>query len=153
MRTSGNLYLPASAITGPMARRRRSKYTAAGQAALDEIETYQRSWVVIPTAEHVRDGDLVVIRAPRFQGRLGKGLVNVLRRDPEFNLHLDEFGSEAWLLFDGRRTLGEVADHMAERAGDEPRIALTRLIMFLKSLKTAEVVRVVTLEKAERTEA
>ncbi len=136
-----------------MARRRRSVYSEAGQAALDEIEAHQRSWVVIPTAEHIEDGDRVVIKAPRFQGRLGKGLVNILRRDPEFNLHLDEFGSEAWLLFDGSRTLGEVADHMAERAGDEPRIALTRLIMFLRTLKTAGVVRVVTLERVERTEA
>ncbi|NIP34624.1 MAG: PqqD family peptide modification chaperone [Thermoplasmata archaeon] len=136
-----------------MARRRRSKYSAAGQAALDEIEAYQRSWVIIPTAEHYKDGELVVIRAPRFQNPLGKGLVNILRRDPEFNLHLDEFGSDAWLLFDGRRTLGEVADHMAKRAGDEPRIALTRLIMFLRGLKTAGVVRVVTLERAETTEA
>ena len=134
-----------------MARRRRSKYSEAGQAALDDIEAHQRSWVVIPLAEHDLDGELVVIRAPRFQGRLGKGLVNVLKRDPEFNLHLDEFGSEAWSMFDGRRTLGEVADHMAERAGDEPRIALTRLIMFLKGLKGAGVIRIVTLEKAEET--
>ncbi len=133
-----------------MARRRRSKYSAAGKAALDDIEAHQRSWVVIPLAQHYEDEDgMVVLRAPRFQGRMGKGLVKVLKKDPEFNLHLDEFGSEAWHLFDGKRTLGELADHMAERAGDEPRIALTRMLMFLRSLKTAGVVRVVTLERAE----
>ena len=117
---------------------------------MDDIEAHQRTWVVIPLAEHLEDEDgLVVLRAPRFQGRVGKGLVRVLKRDPEFNLHLDEFGSEAWLLFDGERTLGEVADRMADVAGDESRIALTRLIMFLRSLKTAGVVRVVTLRRAE----
>lgn len=103
-------------------------------------------------AEHVEEDGLVVLRAPRFQNRLGMGLARALRRDPEFNLHLDEFGSEAWHLFDGERTLGEVADHMAERAGDPPRIALTRLLMFLKGLRTAGVVRIVTLERAEGTE-
>lgn len=132
-----------------MARRRRSKYSDAGKAALDDIEAHQRSWVVIPMSEHRMDGDLVVVRAPRFQNRVGRGLVRLLRKDQEFNLHLDEFGSEAWLLFDGRRTLGEVADHMADRADDEPRIALTRLLMFLKGLKTAGVIRVVTLERAD----
>jgi hypothetical protein len=133
-----------------MARRRRSKYSKAGQQALDDIEFHQRSWVVIPVAEHFEgeDGN-VVLRAPRFHGRMGKGLVRALNRDPEFNLHLDEFGSKAWHLFDGRRTLGEVADSMADMADDEPRIALTRLIMFLKDLKTAGVVRVVTLSKAK----
>jgi hypothetical protein len=136
-----------------MARRRRSKYSAAGKAALDDIEAHQRSWVVIPMAEHMMDGELVVVRAPRFNNRVGRGLVRLLRKDPEFNLHLDEFGSEAWLLFDGRRTLGEVADHMAERADDEPRIALTRLLMFLKGLKTAGVIRVVTLERADGSQA
>jgi hypothetical protein len=136
-----------------MARRRRSKYSDAGKAALEDIEAHQRSWVVIPMAEHRMDGDLVVVRAPRFQNRVGRGLVRLLRKDPEFNLHLDEFGSEAWLLFDGHRNLGEVADHMAERADDEPRIALTRLLMFLKGLKTAGVIRVVTLERADGSQA
>jgi hypothetical protein len=131
-----------------MARRRKSKYTASGEAALAEIEEHQRSWVVIPVVEAYEDEGLVVLKAPRFQSRMGKGLVNVLKRDQDVNLHLDEFGSEAWRLFDGHRTVGEISDRLAKRAGDEPRIALTRLIMFLRSLKTAGAVRVVTVEKA-----
>ncbi len=127
-------------------RRRKSKYTQAGETALAEIEEHQRSWVVIPVAEAYEEEGLVVIRAPRFQSRLGKGLVNVLKRDPEFNLHLDEFGSQAWRLFDGRRSVGEITDILAARAGDEPKIAMVRLIMFLRSLKTAGIIRVVTLD-------
>ncbi|UCC92424.1 MAG: PqqD family peptide modification chaperone [Thermoplasmata archaeon] len=133
----------------PRRRRPKSQYTAAGQAALADIEAQQRSWVVIPVAEAHEEEGLVVIRAPRFQNRLGRGLVNVLKRDPEFNLHLDEFGSEAWRLFDGRRNVGEISDTLAERAGDEPEIAMTRLMMFLRSLKSTGVVRVVTVERAE----
>jgi hypothetical protein len=132
-----------------MARHRKSKYTVQGEAALAEIEANQRSWVVIPVVEYTQEEGHVVIQAPKFQSRVGKGLVNVLRKDPDFNLHLDEFGSQTWLLFNGRRTVGEIADTMAKTAGDDPKIALTRLLMFLRSLKTAGVVRVVTLEKAE----
>lgn len=133
-----------------MARRRKSKYTAQGEAALAEIEEHQRSWVVIPVAEHYEEDGQVVVQAPRFQGRIGKGLVKILKRDQVFNLHLDEFGSAAWRLFDGKRTVGQITDRMAESTGDEATIALTCLIMFLRSLKSAGVVRVVTLEKAER---
>lgn len=132
-----------------MARRRKSKYVAAGEEALAEIEAYQRSWVVIPMVEHHVEEDLVVLKAPKFQHRVGKGLVRLARKDQEFNLHLDEFGSRAWHLFDGERTVGEIADQMAKGTDDEPNIALTRLMMFLRTLKSAGVVRVVTLEKAE----
>jgi len=132
-----------------MARRRRSKLTAQGEAALAEIEARQRSWVVIPMAQHEDVDGLVVIRAPRFQGRAGRGLVRVLKRDQHFNLHLDEFGSRAWRLFDGERTVGEIADVLAEEAGDEPAIALQRLMMFLRRLKSGGLVRVVTIEKPE----
>ena len=76
--------------------------------------------------------------------------MKILKRDQVFNLHLDEFGSAAWRLFDGKRTVGQITDRMAESTGDEADIALTCLIMFLRSLKSAGVVRVVTLEKAER---
>jgi hypothetical protein len=131
-----------------MARRRKSKYTASGEAALEEIEEHQRSWVVIPVAEAYEEDDLVVIRAPRFQSKVGKGLVKVLKRDHEFNLHLDEFGSDVWRLFDGQRTVGEITDLLAQQTGDERKIAMVRLIMFLRTLKGAGVVRVVTLEKA-----
>lgn len=132
-----------------MARRRRSKLTAQGEAALAEIEARQRSWVVIPMAQHEDVDGLVIIRAPRFQGRAGRGLVRVLKRDQHFNLHLDEFGSRAWRLFDGERTVGEIADVLAEEAGDEPVIALQRLMMFLRRLKSGGLVRVVTIEKPE----
>jgi len=132
-----------------MARRRSSRLTAQGEAALAEIEARQRSWVVIPVAEHEDVEGLVVIRAPRFRGRTGRGLVRALKRDQHYNLHLDEFGSRAWRLFDGERTVGEIADVLAEEAGDEPAIALQRLMMFLRRLKSGGLVRVVTLEKAE----
>ncbi len=132
-----------------MARRRKSQLTARGEAALAEIEARQRSWVVIPVAEHEEVDGLVVVRAPRFTGRAGRGLVRVMGRDQHFNIHLDEFGSTAWRLFDGERTVGEIADVLAEAAGDEPKLALLRLVMFLRRLKSGGLVRVVTLERAE----
>jgi uncharacterized protein with GYD domain len=132
-----------------MARRSGSRLSDHGRAALEEIEERQRAWVVIPVADSQEVEGLVVVRAPRFQGRLGRGLVKTLKRDQEFNLHLDEFGSRAWRLFDGERTVGEIADVLADEAGDEPALALARLLMFLRRLKSGGVVRVVTIERME----
>jgi hypothetical protein len=134
-----------------MARRRRSKYTAVGEDALAEIEAYQRSWVVIPMVEHHEEEGLVVLKAPKFQHRVGRRLVRLMKKDQEFNLYLDEFGSRAWHLYDGKRTVGQIADKMVEGTDDEPNLALIRLIMHLRSLKSGGLVRVVTIEKAEGT--
>jgi hypothetical protein len=130
-------------------RRRKGKYTQQGEAALEEIEAHQRSWIVIPLGEAHEEDDMVVVKAPRFQNRAGQGLVSLVGKEQTFNLCLDEFGSEAWRLFDGERTVGEIADHMAKTAEDERAVSLQRLLMFLRDLTRAGVVRVVTLEKLD----
>ncbi len=127
-----------------MARRRRRKgLSAEGVAALKDIYTRQRTWVVIPVAEWFEEDGLVVVRAPRFKGKVGKGLVGVLKRDQDFNLRLDDFGSFVWRLIDGERTVGEISEATVEGMSAEEATAQQRLIMFLRSLNNVGVVRVV----------
>ena len=127
-----------------MARRRRKKgLSAEGEAALKEIFARQRTWVVIPQAEWFEEDGLVVVRAARFERRPGKALVSALKRDPEYNLRLDEFGSFVWKLIDGERTVGDIAGATVEEMGAEEVTAQQRLIMFLRSLNNVGVVRVV----------
>ncbi|MCK4970064.1 MAG: PqqD family protein, partial [Thermoplasmata archaeon] len=92
---------------------------------------------------------LVVIAAPRFKGRLGKGLVEVLGKDQTYNLRLDGFGSFVWRLIDGERTLGEIADATIEHIDAEEETALHRLLMFLRSLQNMGAVKVVIFENPE----
>jgi len=141
-----------------MARKKRTKRTKKtkkkglsleGEAALRDIRARQRSWVAIPLADWREENGTVVIAAPRFKGRLGKGLVEVLRRDQTFNLQLDEFGSFVWRLIDGERTLGEIADATIEQMDAEEETALHRLLMFLRSLQNAGAVKVVIFENSE----
>ncbi len=49
-------------------------------------------------------------------------------------VRLDEVGSLAWTLLDGRRTVGEVADALRERFGDRVEPAEERLGILLRSL-------------------
>lgn len=141
-----------------MARKKRTKKTKKtkmnilsieGEAALRDLRARQRSWVAIPLADWREEEDLVVIAAPRFKGRLGKGLVEVLGRDQTYNLQLDEFGSFVWRLIDGERTLGEITDATVEQMDAEEETALHRLLMFLRSLQNVGAVKVVIFENPE----
>ena len=141
-----------------MARKRTKKKTkkkknkglsAEGEAALRDLRARQRSWVALPLADWREEEGLVVIAAPRFKGRLGKGLVEVLRRDQTYNLQLDEFGSFVWRLIDGERTLGEITDATIEHIDAEEETALHRLLMFLRALQNMGAVKVVIFENPE----
>jgi hypothetical protein len=134
-----------------MARRRHrpGKWEKVGQVALDELETRQRSWVPVRLAEHLEEEGRMVVLAPKFRNRFGRGLVSLMGKDQEYNLRLDEFGSTVWELIDGRRSLGEIADDLAERFGKEVEPALPRLLMFMRSLHNAGVIEVTTFENPE----
>lgn len=132
-----------------MARRGRRGRASAGSATLEEIRARQRSWVAIPEAGWHEEEGLVVIEAPRFRGRAGRRLVDLLGREQTYNLRLDEFGSFVWRLIDGSRDLGQIADATMEHLGAEEDTALQRLVMFLRSLKNLGVVNVVVRENPE----
>jgi len=105
--------------------------------------------VPVRLSDSLEEGGRVVVLAPRFRNRLGKGLVRLARRDQSFRLRLDEFGSEAWRAIDDERTLGEIADLMRARFGDRAEPAEERLAEFLRRLHGAGVVLVTTDEKGK----
>lgn len=130
-------------------KKKKKGLSVEGEAALRSLHARQRSWVAIPLAEWREEEDLIVIAAPRFKGRLGKGLVEVLGKDQTYNLLLDEFGSFVWRLIDGERTLGEITDTTIEQMDAEEETALQRLLMFLRSLQNMGAIKVVIFENSK----
>jgi hypothetical protein len=128
-------------------QRREGRWAAEGRAALGELVERQRSWVPVPLAEHVVEEGLVIVLAPKFQNPVGRAMVGLARKDQEYRLHLDEFGSAAWELIDGRRSVGQIADALADTFGEKVEPGVPRLLKFLKWLGNAGVVRVTTPEK------
>lgn len=82
---------------------------------------------------------LLTLRRRRFgavRAAIGKGF----GVKPEFTVHLDPLGSEAWGLLDGRRTVGEVHAELHRRRPDE-RDLPARLGKFLSAVLSHKMAR------------
>ena len=134
-----------------MARRRRKvgKWEAEGRKAVDDIEALQRSWCLVRTAEFVEVDGLVQILAPKFKGRLGKRMVDMAGKPQTYRINLDAFGTAVWLLIDGERDIGAIADAISERFGEEVEPVLPRLLHFLRSLRNTHVLEVSSADGPE----
>jgi hypothetical protein len=132
-----------------MSRRRRPRgvQSERGKQALKEIEAMQRAWVPERVAESVVEEGKVVVLAPKFKGRFGKALLNLLKREQTFRLKLDEVGTAVWELIDGVRDVGDITDEMVERFDDSIEPALPRLLEFLRMLRNTGSIVITSVEK------
>lgn len=85
---------------------------------------------VIPChCEHVttvKEGDCIVIAFPRFKYEWMRRLMQPAGLSADIHVRLDEHGTAVWEAIDGKRTVGEIieklADHFQGEAGYESRI-------------------------------
>ena len=86
----------------------------------------------------------VVIRIPKFRGRLGRWIVPRLRR-PYFNIRLDALGSVVWRLCDGQTAVSTIAERLGTELGPEagePEALLGRIAAFLRHLERGDLVTI-----------
>jgi hypothetical protein len=86
----------------------------------------------------------VVIRIPKFRGRLGRWIVPRLRR-PYFNVRLDALGSVIWRLCDGQTPVSTMAERLEHELGPEAGDAqalLERIAAFLRHLERGDLVTI-----------
>lgn len=82
-----------------------------------------------------KDGRVVVNR-PRPTTRGLRGLADLISYWLSVpRIRLDEVGSVTWLLLDGRRTVGEVAQQVRERFGDALEPVEERTGIFVRTLR------------------
>lgn len=86
------------------------------------------------------EDSIVTLLAPRFKsGILRKWLQPRLKR-PLLKVKLDEIGSAAWLLCDGKRSVKEIAQPLRERFQDKIEPCYDRLGAFLGQLEGAHFI-------------
>ena len=89
--------------------------------------------IPVPKVEYeVTESNLVVLFVPRYRSKVAKKLLAPISRGDFVRVDLDEIGSRAWQLFDGKRTVAEIstllqADGPMEQADD-------RLKLFIRAL-------------------
>lgn len=86
---------------------------------------------VVPCrSEHITaelEGETVVLSFPRFKYSWMQRFLVPKGMSKELHVHLEEHGTAVWELIDGKRTVGEIieklADHFQNEAGYESRVS------------------------------
>ncbi|MBI1938760.1 MAG: PqqD family protein [Ignavibacteriales bacterium] len=84
--------------------------------------------------EEIDNDSLVTVLIPKFKNPfLVKYLVPKMK-SPDIKLKLDELGSAAWILMDGKRNVAAVASLLTEKFGEKIQPVNERLTKFLTGL-------------------
>ncbi|MGD1047249.1 MAG: PqqD family protein [Candidatus Krumholzibacteriaceae bacterium] len=100
------------------------------------------------TAEYeIDEARIITVLMPRFRNRLMKRLFEPRNKSPYIKIKLDDIGSEVWLLCDGKRTVGEIAELAKEKFQERLEPRYERLGRFFRQLETARFIAYVNLEE------
>jgi hypothetical protein len=100
------------------------------------------------TAEHEIDGEgVVTVLMQRFRNRYLERFFVPRFRSKYIRIKLDEIGSAAWLLCDGRRSVGEIASLMREKFTERIEPCNDRLAIFFGHLERARFIDYANLEE------
>ena len=95
------------------------------------------------------DDGVVSLLVPRFRARWMQWLQNRLPR-PHMRVKLDELGSAAWLLIDGRRTVTEIGEELHGKFGAKIEPVNQRIGFFIGLLRRNKFIE---LEEPQETPA
>jgi hypothetical protein len=89
----------------------------------------------------------VSLLVPRFRHPFLVRHITPRLKSPNITVKLDTFGSFVWKQCDGTRTVGEVAESLQERFGDEAAQAYERVALFIKRLRHEKFVELEGLSR------
>jgi len=95
----------------------------------------------------VDDARIVTVLVPRFGNRIMKRLFEPRLKRPFHRIKLDDIGSEVWLLCDGSRNVGEIAELMREKFKERIEPCYDRLGLFFRQIERARFVAYSNLEE------
>jgi hypothetical protein len=80
------------------------------------------------------DDGLVNIKVQKFNGKLGKSFVKLIRKENFFIQQLNKIGSSVWEHCDGTKSVQQILEVISKEFPDEKDID-QRLFLFLQQLK------------------
>lgn len=86
-----------------------------------------------------RGGDITVL-VPKFgTGKIGNWLRKRLK-NPDYRVHLDNFGSHVWQLCNGENRVRNIGTSLQEKFGDTIEPVYDRLALFLTQLEKSKLI-------------
>ena len=85
-------------------------------------------------SEEISDDNLVTILIPRFKNQFAAKYILPKMKGKYFKLKLDEIGSAAWLLINGKSNVAEIMKDLDAKFGEKIQPVDERLIKFLTQL-------------------
>lgn len=81
-----------------------------------------------------KDDGCIQLKIPKFQGKSGKSLVKIMRKDEMFNANLDKIGTVVWNNCDGKKTVKQILNILKKEFSDQEDID-QRLYLFLQQMR------------------
>ena len=98
---------------------------------------------VVPCiGEHIvteKEGELSVIAFPRFKNKFMQKYFIPKSMPPFIRIHLEEHGTAVWDLIDGRRTVREIVEALADHFNHEENYG-SRVTIFLSQMQAKEII-------------
>ncbi len=100
-----------------------------------KVDAINADWIPARTLEWREDeAGLVFLLKEKSRSRWMKWLIRKAGKSQFFRIHLDRFGTAAWKLADGSRSIKEIATAMQAQFGEELADADVRLVRFFTML-------------------
>jgi hypothetical protein len=61
----------------------------------------------------------ISIKVPKFRSKLGDKFCSLIKKERTYKVNLDKYGSYAWKLCDGKRTVREIGNSLKEKFGED----------------------------------
>jgi len=97
------------------------------------LYSIKKTSVPIRQTEWFNQEDYVSIKVPKFQGKIGKLLCRLIRREPHIVINLDYLGSFVWKYCDGHHSVEKILSYLITRFDEEN--LEERLVQFLYDLE------------------
>ncbi|MFA6569696.1 MAG: PqqD family protein [Bacteroidota bacterium] len=90
---------------------------------------------------------LVDVLVPRFKNKFFEKAFLPRRKSPYIKANLDTFGSETWLLINGKNKVGTIVELLSEKFGDSVQPATERVTLFFTQLYSNNFISFIELER------
>ena len=84
--------------------------------------------------DEVREDGIVTVFVPKFKNELAKKYIVPKLKSSNFNIKLDELGSEVWKKMDGKNKVHEIIRQLSEKYGDDFKKPEERITKYLFQL-------------------